>query len=113
MLTLIAAALVSGAHGVRALSQWITARQTELLAVLGGARRQLPSATTVRRALRVVDVADLEARARALGGPLAPAPPATGVPPVLVGVALDGKQVNGANAHGAQVHLLRLRLRQN
>lgn len=108
ILTLIAAALVSGAQGVRALSQWISERQPELLAVLGGARQQLPGATTVRRALRVVDVVDLEARARVLGGPLVVAQPTAGVPPLLVGVALDGKQVNGANAHGAQVHLLSL-----
>ncbi len=108
ILTLIAAALVSGQHGVRALSQWITERHTELLALLGGARQQLPGATTVRRALRVVDVADLEARARALGGPLVLARPTAGASAVLVGVALDGKQVNGANAHGAHVHLLSL-----
>lgn len=108
ILALIAAALVGGARGVRALSQWSSERQAELLAVLGGARRRLPGATTVRRALRAVDVADLEARARALGGPLAPVAPAAGGPPPLVGGALDGKQVNGANAHGAQVHLLRL-----
>jgi len=108
ILTLIAAALVRGEHGVRALSQWITESQTELLALLGGARQQLPGATTVRRALRVVDVADLEARARTLGGPLVLAPPAAGVPPVLVGVALDGKQSNGAHAHGAHAQLLSL-----
>jgi len=108
ILTLIAAALVGGEHGVRALSQCITERQTALLALLGGARQQVPGAATVRRALRVVEVADLEARARPLGGPLVLAPPAAGVPPVLVGVALDGKQINGAHAHGAQVHLLSL-----
>lgn len=108
ILTLIAAALVSGERGVRALSQWISARQPELLAVLGGPRQLLPGATTVRRALRVVDVADLEARARALVGPIAVARPTAGVPPVLMGVALDGKQGNGANAHGAQVHWLSL-----
>lgn len=108
ILTLIAAALVSGEHGVRAVCQWITERQTELLALLGGSRQRLPGATTVRRALRVVDVADLEARARALGGPLVVARPTAGGPPVLVGAALDGKQVNGANAHGARVHLLSL-----
>jgi len=49
-----------------------------------------------------------EARARALGGPLAPVRPASGGLPGLVGVAPDGKQVNGANARGARVHLLRL-----
>ena len=108
MLTLLAAALVSGAQGVRALSQWISERQPERLAVLGGTRQQLPGATPVRRALRVVDVVDLAARARVLGGPLVVAQPTAGVPPMLVGVALDGKQVTGATAHGAQVHLLRL-----
>jgi len=108
ILTLIAAALVSGAQGVRALSQWIAERQAELLALLGGSRQRLPGATTVRRALRVVDVADLEARARALGGPLAPTRRGAGGPPVLVGVALDGKQIRGATAHGARVHLLSL-----
>lgn len=108
MLTVMAAALVSGERGVRALSQWLSERQTERLPVLGGTRQQLPRATTVRRALRAVKVADLAARARVLGGPLPPAPAADGAPPVLVGVAREGKQVKGANAHGARVHRLRL-----
>jgi len=108
ILTVLAAALVSGEHGVRALSRWITERQTEWLALLGGTRQQLPGATPVRRALRIVAVADLEARARALGVPLVLAPRAAGVPPMLVGVALDGKQSDGAKAHGAHVQLLSL-----
>lgn len=107
IVALIAAALVSGEQGVRAIHQWIRERQDDLRPVLGNARQQLPGATTVRRALRAVDVADLEARARALAGPPAPPPPPD-APAPLVGVALDGKKVNGANRHGVQVHLLSL-----
>jgi predicted transposase YbfD/YdcC len=58
--------------------------------------------------LRVLDVADLEARAAALLRAAPPGPADPAVPPEPVGLAMDGKKVNGANAHGAQVHLLSL-----
>lgn len=107
ILTLIGAALVSGAQGMRAIGQWVAERQEELCQQLRPPRR-LPSDATLRRALRVLDLDDLEARAAALlSGPSATAPgrPASAEP---IGLALDGKKVNGANAHGAQVHLLSL-----
>src|SRR4051794_35016324 len=108
ILTLVGAALVSGERGLRAISQWVGERQEELCEALRPPRRRLPSDATLRRALRVLDVADLETRAAAL---LRATPtPATcpGDVPEPLGLAMDGKEVNGANAHGAQVHLLSL-----
>jgi predicted transposase YbfD/YdcC len=107
ILTLIGAALVSGEHGMRAIGQWVAERREELCQQLCPPRRCLPSDSTLRRALRVLDVDDLEARAAALMRTL-PAAPRPAAPPGPLGLALDGKKVNGANAHGAQVHLLRL-----
>jgi predicted transposase YbfD/YdcC len=108
LLTLAGAALVSGERGLRAISQWVSERQEEWCQALCPPRRRLPSASTLRRALRVLDVAELEARAAALlrATPLTPAGPAAPTEPV--GLALDGKKVNGATAHGAQAHLLSL-----
>jgi predicted transposase YbfD/YdcC len=107
ILTLIGAALVSGARGMRAISQWAEERRDELCQHLAPPRGRLPSDSTLRRALRVLDLDDLEARAAAL--PAAPgAAPSPGGRATPVGLAMDGKKVNGANAHGAQVHLLSL-----
>ena len=104
ILTLIGAALVSGEQGLRAISQWVAERREELCEALHPPRRRLPSDSTLRRALRELDVVDLEARAAALVRAL----PASEAAPGPVGLAMDGKQVNGANAHGARVHLLSL-----
>lgn len=108
ILTLIGAALVSGEQGVRAIGQWVAERREELCRQLCPPRRRLPSASTLRRALRVLDVDDLEARAAALVRALPAMPPAPATLGEPLGLALDGKKVNGANAHGAQVHLLSL-----
>jgi predicted transposase YbfD/YdcC len=107
ILTLIGAALVSGERGMRAIGQWVAERREDLCQQLCPPRRRLPSDSTLRRALRVLDVDDLEARAAELIRAL-PSAPHPAAPAGPVGLALDGKKVNGANAHGAQVHLLSL-----
>ena len=108
ILTLISAALVSGERNLRAMGQWVTERREALCQALEPPRQRLPSVATLRRALRVLDVADLEARVAGFitTRPDGPPPPA-GPPPVL-GLAMEGKKVNGANTHGAQIHLLSL-----
>jgi predicted transposase YbfD/YdcC len=108
ILTLISAALVSGAQGLRAISQWVDERRDELCQILAPPRQQLPSASTLRRALRLIDVEDLETRAAALVQARPASPGDRGGPPPLIGLALDGKQITGVNAHGTRVHLLSL-----
>lgn len=116
LLTLIGAALVSGQQGMRGIGQWVAEHAEELGPLLGLAPGRVPSAATLRRAVRTVDIAALEAHIAAcvVGLPAPPrrdpAPPAP--PPVAaspwVGQALDGKAVRGANRHGAAVHLVSL-----
>ena len=114
LLTLIAAALVSGQPSLRAMAQWVTEHAAELEPALGLAPGRVPSAATLRRAVRAVDLAALEERIAAFVATLpAPGSPrGESAPPVVAapwtGLALDGKAVRGANRHGAQVHLVGL-----
>lgn len=115
LLTLIAAALVSGQQGMRAIGQWVREHAEELGPALDLAPGRVPSAATLRRAVHRIDLAALEeALARFVAALPAPPPPAPAAAPRplpaagWVGLALDGKAVRGANRHGAQVHLLGL-----
>jgi len=105
ILTLIAAALASGQQGMQAISQWVAEHAEELCALLQPPRGRLPSDSTLRRALRALDLAALEPRVAAFVDGLA-APAEGGA--AAVGLAVDGKAVRGANAHGAAVHLVSL-----
>ena len=115
LLTLVAAALVSGQQGMRAVGQWVAEHAEDLRPLLDLPPDRIPSPATLRRAVRAVDVAALEDRmarfVATLPPPPAPAPPVDRPPPApspWVGLALDGKAVRGANRHGAQVHLVSL-----
>jgi hypothetical protein len=84
----------------------------ELGPLVGLLAGQVPSAATLRRAERAVDLAALEAQIAAFVArlPVPPAaPPAARFPAVpslpWVGLALDGKAMRGANSHGARVYL--------
>jgi predicted transposase YbfD/YdcC len=106
LLTLLAAAMLSGASDVRAIGQWVAEHADDLIILLAPPRGRLPSPATLRRALRLVDVAALEAcLAGAAGAPQRATPPAS---LAEQGLALDGKAVRGANRHGAAVHLVSL-----
>ena len=105
LLTLVAAALVSGQRGVRAIGQWVGEHADDLVAALDPPRGRLPSTATLRRALRAVDVTALEQR---IAGFTAALPAPRPDRPAGVGQALDGKAVRGANRHGARVHLVSL-----
>jgi predicted transposase YbfD/YdcC len=111
LLTLIAAALASGERNVRAIGQWVSERADALQSLLAPTCRRMPSTTTLRRALRTVDVAILEERLAAVSAgradPVAAAP-AVAAEGAWSGQAVDGKAVRGANRHGAAVHLVSL-----
>jgi len=119
LLTLIAAALVGGQQGLRAIAQWVTEHAEEVRPLVELPAGRVPSAATLRRAVRAVDVVALEERlARFVADlPLPPSPPPdpTGAPAEAggpasgwIGQAIDGKAVRGANRHGARVHLVGL-----
>ena len=117
LLTLIAAALVSGQQRLRAIGQWVAEHAEDVGPLLGLPPERVPSAATLRRAVRAVDLSALEAQiADFVAGLPTPPPPRLGPtgatpPPVApggVGQAIDGKAVRGANRHGAEVHLVGL-----
>jgi predicted transposase YbfD/YdcC len=112
LLTLIAAALVSGQQGMRAVGQWVAEHAAEVGPLLGLPPGRVPSPATLRRTVRAVDLTALEAHLAAFVTAL-PAPPPTmaaaaTVVPAGIGLAIDGKAVRGANRHGANVHLVGL-----
>jgi predicted transposase YbfD/YdcC len=113
LLTLIAAALVSGQQGMRAIAQWVAEHAAEVGPLVDLPPGRVPSAATLRRAVRAVDLVALEAQIAAFVADLpAPSGPpherAPAAPLPWIGLALDGKAVRGANRHGAQVHLVGL-----
>jgi predicted transposase YbfD/YdcC len=99
ILGVIASAMVSQQRSAAAIAHWVHAHAAVLLAAFQPARGRLPSEATIRRALRQVDVTQLEQCLRRLSTlPLPRA--ASGAPPALHGFALDGKYVRGAGVHG-------------
>ncbi len=102
LLGLLGAAMVAGNRHGRAMGQWVREHAEILVGVLEPAGGRLPSESTLRRALRGVDVVELEARLAEFGGW-----DRVGTEDeALRGQAMDGKQVRGAGAHGRRVHLL-------
>jgi predicted transposase YbfD/YdcC len=109
LLTLIAAALASGERNVRAIGQWTAEHADELVAALDPPCGRLPSASTLRRALRAMDAGQLEERvARFVAGVAPPPVGAEPAPPPWAGQAIDGKAVRGANKQGAALHVVAL-----
>ena len=107
LLTLISAALLSGQRSGRAIGQWVDEHTVDLLTLLPLPQKPLPSTSTLRRALRAIDVTALEARLAQFAQELdAPPPPAETAP--WQGQAVDGKAVRGAQRHGEHVHLVSL-----
>lgn len=94
ILTLIGCAMLSGQLNGRAIAQWVREHAEELITHLHPSRTYLPSESTLRRALRSVDVTCLEAAIAAL------APDSDRETPSLRAVAGDGKAVRGAGRAG-------------
>ncbi len=100
LLTLIGAAMVGGQKHGRAIAQWVREHTEVLVGLLEPEGERLPSESTLRRALRSVDVIELEARLAEFNGGVG----TNGEE--LKAQAMDGKQVRGVGAHGRQLHLL-------
>ncbi len=106
LLTLISAALLGGQRTGRAIGQWVDDHQTELRTHLALPPKPLPSSSTLRRALRALDVTALEARLAQFAATVEVRPPPATAP--WQGQAVDGKAVRGAQKHRAPVHLVSL-----
>jgi predicted transposase YbfD/YdcC len=113
ILTLIASALASGQKNGRAIGQWVQEHRDELLERLQPASGQLPSVATLRRALRLVALTDLETQVAAYTQACLSQEPRCGTIQTaegerLQGQAVDGKALRGANARGRKLHLVSL-----
>lgn len=113
VLTVIAAAMMSGENTLTGISQWVKYHTRELIAQLQPRRGCVPSYATLRRALQGVAIEELEG---AIGAYLQGLRPALGEGGEVVtetgerlrGQAVDGKTVRCASAHqaGRLTHLV-------
>jgi predicted transposase YbfD/YdcC len=115
LLTLIAAAMMSGESTLVGISQWISGHQAALLTYLPSKRATMPSLTTVRRVLCTLDVTALEQAVgqylQGLRGEMGESGQVvTLTGERLCGQAVDGKTVRCASAHqegtGVVTHLV-------
>ncbi len=106
LLTLICAALLGGQRSGRAIGQWVDDHKVELLTRLPVRHQPLPSPSTLRRALRTLDIGVLEERLAQFADTLPVTPPPATAP--WQGQAVDGKAVRGAQLHRDPVHLVSL-----
>lgn len=115
LLSLIAAALASAQRTPEAIARWLKEHREELLAALPPKVSRLPSPSTIRRTLALVDPNALE---RALASFVSPAIPPSSPEPVcdrpaarsssLKGVSIDGKAIRAVGRDGHPCHLVSL-----
>lgn len=92
-LTMIFLALVSGENSERGIAAWIEEQRWRLKGVLGFRRDDVPSYSTIQRALQSVDQAELESELVAWINQVQ----ATTAPqPSWAGIAIDGKMLHGS-----------------
>jgi hypothetical protein len=108
LLTLIAAALVCGQSSGRAIGHWVIEHRLDLKTQLPIPNRPLPSTSTLRRALQMLDIELLERRIAHFVASLDQLSPTVPTAGSWHGQAVDGKAVRGANRHGAKLHLVSL-----
>jgi predicted transposase YbfD/YdcC len=110
LLTLLVAGLASNYQTARAIAQWVQLHFTTWHAAIPDLTRP-PSESTLRRALRLLDVQMLEQHIAQFVATL-PAPAGyqgcviSAQGEILQGQALDGKTVRTATAHGNRTHLV-------
>jgi predicted transposase YbfD/YdcC len=107
ILGVIATAILSHQRSISAIAQWVQHHAATLVARFQPARGRVPSEATLRRALRHVDIVQLEQQLTALTGSTPPDRSAPVQPP-LQGYAVDGKYVRGAGMHGESTLLVSL-----
>lgn len=123
LLTLICAALASDQKSVRAMSQWVHEHAAQLLEQLQQVQpisptpTRLPSAATLYRAVRAIDITQLEEHLAIYASSLTSTSSLEVQPNAEhnehkhhkhEGLSIDGKQLRGARAHGRHTCLVSL-----
>ncbi len=113
LLALVSAALASGQRGGHAVAHWVSLHAVELCERLRPPRASMPSESTLGRAVRDLDISELEKRLTHHAEYLAAQGAKQGTVTtesgeVLQGQAMDGKEVRGVRAYGKPLHLLSL-----
>lgn len=113
LLTIICAALLCGQKSVRSMAQWAFLNGGEILAILQPPRWMVPSAATLYRTLRTLDVDELERHLSVYSAMVDADDKVTGrvqspTKHFLRGQAIDGKEVRGAGKQGAPLTLVSL-----
>lgn len=108
LLMIIGWGLLCGQKVVRGIAEWAQAHGTLILEALGEELPRVPSESTLRRVVRHIDMALLEAQVTQYGQELAALAPYASFEETggWEGQAVDGKEVRGANTHGARLHLV-------
>jgi predicted transposase YbfD/YdcC len=111
LLTVIAAAMMSGESNPTGISAWVSEHKEALACWLGPVYRYVPSVSTLRRVFYAVSIEALEgavgAYLQALRGEMGESGQiVTQRGERLQGLAVDGKTVRCATAHGAVTHLV-------
>jgi predicted transposase YbfD/YdcC len=107
ILGVIATAILSHQRAISAIAQWTQHHAATLVATFQPARGRVPSEATLRRALRHVDIVQLEHQLTALTVSTLHDRSSPEHPP-LQGYAVDGKYVRGAGTHGQPTLLVSL-----
>jgi predicted transposase YbfD/YdcC len=113
LLAILCAALVSGQKSVRGIADWAQQHRQDVLCSLPAAKPRIPSASTLYRVLRTLDIDRLERQVAAHGHQVDQADPTTGQvqgchAEAWRGQALDGKELRGASAQGDKTVLVSL-----
>ena len=91
-LTMIFLGLVSGENSERGIAAWLQEQRWRLKGVFGFRRGDVPSYSTIRRALSAVDAQELETKLVAWASSLTPSQG-----PVWGGLSVDGKTLRGSD----------------
>lgn len=108
LLALICCALASGQRSGHAIAHWISEHAAVLCTALSFTRSSVPSESTIRRALRALDVDLLEQRLAQYHQRLASTRRTTDETMPWQGQAVDGKELRGVRAHGQPLCLVSL-----
>ncbi len=92
-LTLVFLAMVSGENCERGIAAWIEEQRWRLKPVVGFRRDDVPSYSTIQRALQTVDCAELEAKLVRWAKQLQ----ASAAQTAWAGIAIDGKTLRGSD----------------
>ena len=91
-LTMVFLAMVSGENSLRGIGAWLEEQRWRLKKIFGYRRDDMPSYSTIRRALQAVDVVELEKKLAEWAKALSNSDPSI----AWAGIAIDGKYLKGS-----------------